>query len=173
MVIFLSIRSACVFSVGFFRIWSSPLLEQYCTGSNVCTSALLWVRLAPFFCGSHIVQEYEIRGWKGMKEFDLSPHMGKGGWKGGDAPPLRVKNKSPPLWQKNGYPYQKIHGLFYSIPPFLGLFYCACLFFQSNWVVETANDWKNNFYLATSNYFFCKKFLPLPLPPLFTQAMAA
>ncbi len=62
----------------------------------------------------------------------LTAHMGKGEGKGGDAPPLRVKNKSPPLHQKNGYPSQKILDLFYSIPPFLVLFHCACLFFQSN-----------------------------------------
>ena len=55
-------------------------------------------------------------------------------WAGGGAPPppLRVKNKSPPLHQKNEYPSQKIHEPFYSIPLFLGHFHCACLFFQSN-----------------------------------------
>ncbi len=88
--------------------------------------------------------------------------------KGGDAPPLRVKTKSPPLWQKNGYPYQKIHGLFYSIPPFLGLFYCTCFFFQSNWVVETVSKLlKKHFLFSDKQLFFCVKiFLPPPSPPL-------
>ncbi len=48
--------------------------------------------------------------------------MGKGGEGGGNAPPLRVKNKSPHLSQKNGYPSQKILDPFYSIPLFLGFF---------------------------------------------------
>ena len=46
-------------------------------------------------------------------------HMGKGGGRWGeDAPPLRFKNKSPPLHQKNGYQSQKILDLFYYIPLF-------------------------------------------------------
>ncbi len=64
--------------------------------------------------------------------FGVGPHMGRGGGggKGGECTPLRVKNNSPPLYQKNGYPSQKILDLFYFIPPFLAFFYCACLFFH-------------------------------------------
>ena len=74
----------------------------------------------------------------------------RGGGRGGDAPPLRVKNKSPPLHQKNGYPSQKILDLFYSISPFLGLFYCACLFFlQAEKLQQLVNDWKNHFLFGS------------------------
>ncbi len=85
------------------------------------------------------------RQWRGWSSSPTSTH-GQGG--------ERVKNKSSPLHQKNGYLSQKIRGLFYSIAPFLFLFYCACLFFQSNWVVATVSKWlKNPFYLLTTNNF--------------------
>ena len=68
---------------------------------------------------------------------------GQGGGEGGEGrtPPLRVKNKSPPLSQKNGYPSQKILDPFYSIPLFLGFFYCACYYFhQTKKLQQLAND---------------------------------
>ncbi len=62
-------------------------------------------------------------------------------WGRGDAPPLRVKNKSPTLHQKNGYPSQKILDPFYSIPPYLGFFYCVCRFFhQTEKLQQLTND---------------------------------
>ncbi len=65
--------------------------------------------------------------------------MGKrGGEKGGDAPPLRVKNKSPPpLYKKNGYPSQKILDLFYFIPPCLAF---LLFFLQTEKLQQLAKD---------------------------------
>ncbi len=64
----------------------------------------------------------------------------RGGGRGG-CTPLRVKNKSPPLHQKIGYPSLKILDLLYSIPPLLGFFYCACLFFhKTEKLKQLAND---------------------------------
>ncbi len=67
------------------------------------------------------------------------------GWGMHNAHPLRVKDKSPPLHQKNGYPSQKILDLFYSIHPFLSLWMSLL---PSNWEVAAVSKWlKKSFFI--------------------------
>ncbi len=100
--------------------------------------------------------------------------MGKGG-RGGCNPPLRVKNKSPPLHQKNGHPSQKILDLFYSIPPVLFLFVCMSLLPIKLSSCHSLQMTEKPFLFSSNKLFFymLKKFSSTPPSPLFTQAMAA
>ncbi len=80
------------------------------------------------------------------------PHMGKGG-RGGCTLPPEGKKSPLPCTRKMGTHHKK-SWIYSSLYPLFFSFLCACLFFQSNWVVATVSKWlKNHFYLATANYF--------------------
>ena len=82
----------------------------------------------------HLRSKKNEKRHKKALAFTMYTHMGKGGDKKGGSTPREGQKQVPSLHQKNGrVPITKQSLIFStSMPPFLGLFYCACLFFQSN-----------------------------------------
>ncbi len=60
------------------------------------------------------------RDQMGGREIDfgsMTTHGQGGDGRGRDVSPLEIKNKSPPLKKKNGYPsHEKVHTLFCDVP---------------------------------------------------------
>ncbi len=86
--------------------------------------------------GAHRCQKYEWRRRRAGQCSILQLYLGRRhtwarGGGGGVHPPLRVKTKTPPFWQKNGYPLQKVHGLFYPLYPLFLAFFIVHVSFSN------------------------------------------
>ncbi len=99
-------------------------------------------------------------------------HGQVGEGRGMQPPPLWVKNKSPTLWQKNGYPSKKIHGLIYGIPLFwpekLSLVPIYVLILQHgrrNSLFSACTAKEKGFTIMYTTFYLALKLLPSSLHP--------